>query len=219
MASLLESLTKDHENPFSSPEERLSKYFVFSCMGLDRADGEIKLQAKWRDLEAREYSEGTITEKLEFTEWLEWAKRNRDIFDQMIAGMKSMASEIEPDKAEVYTPTWSQEDPKKQSLVLLHPLGGCSMGQSSEEGVVNSYGQVFRRDPTNKESLYPRFYIMDGSIVPSSLGVNSSATIAALAFRCVEHLLSELGATRKYWPDWSLMQKMLGLKDTGPLGP
>jgi cholesterol oxidase len=40
---------------------------------------------------------------------------------------------------------------------------------------------------------YDGLYVLDGSIVPTSLGVNPSKTIAALAERGVEHLLAQRG--------------------------
>jgi cholesterol oxidase len=53
-----------------------------------------------------------------------------------------------------------------------HILGGCPMGKSKEEGVV---------DENFKVHGYPHFYILDGSIVPCNLGVNPSLTITALS--------------------------------------
>ncbi len=53
-----------------------------------------------------------------------------------------------------------------------HALGGCPMGASVEEGVVDSQFNVFG---------YPRFFITDGSIIPCNLGVNPSLTITALS--------------------------------------
>jgi len=53
-----------------------------------------------------------------------------------------------------------------------HILGGCPMGKSEHEGVVNDRFQVHG---------YQNFYILDGSIVPCNLGVNPSLTITALA--------------------------------------
>ncbi len=38
---------------------------------------------------------------------------------------------------------------------------------------------------------YEGLYVLDGSIVPTALGVNPSKTIAALAERGVEHLLAD----------------------------
>jgi cholesterol oxidase len=66
-------------------------------------------------------------------------------------------------------------------LLSVHPLGGCAMGRSAEEGVVDSYGRVFGCE---------RLYVSDGSILPGPVGVNPSMTIAALGERIAEELLA-----------------------------
>lgn len=53
-----------------------------------------------------------------------------------------------------------------------HILGGCPMGKTREEGVVNEAFQVHG---------YKDLYILDGSVVPCNLGVNPSLTITALS--------------------------------------
>ena len=53
-----------------------------------------------------------------------------------------------------------------------HIIGGCPMGVSEEEGVVNDKFEVFG---------YPNMYVLDGSIIPCNLGVNPSLTITALS--------------------------------------
>jgi cholesterol oxidase len=53
-----------------------------------------------------------------------------------------------------------------------HILGGCVMGVSPEEGVVDREGRVFG---------YPGLYVADGSIVPANLNANPALTITALA--------------------------------------
>jgi cholesterol oxidase len=65
-------------------------------------------------------------------------------------------------------------------LITVHPLGGCPMGRTAEEGVVDSFGKVFG---------YPGLYISDGSVLPGPVGANPSLTIAALADRMVDHML------------------------------
>jgi choline dehydrogenase-like flavoprotein len=37
----------------------------------------------------------------------------------------------------------------------------------------------------------PNLFVFDGSIWPTSSGVNPTATMAALALRCTEHLIKE----------------------------
>jgi cholesterol oxidase len=65
--------------------------------------------------------------------------------------------------------------------ITVHPLGGCPMSDDPQRGVVDPYGRVH-----NHEGLY----VLDGSIVPTALGVNPSETIAALAERGVEALIA-----------------------------
>jgi len=67
-------------------------------------------------------------------------------------------------------------------FITVHPLGGCPMADDPHAGVVDEHGKVHG---------YDGLYVLDGSIVPTALGVNPSKTIAALAERGVEHLLAE----------------------------
>ncbi len=64
-------------------------------------------------------------------------------------------------------------------VVAVHPLGGCPMGDTAETGFVNTQGEVFG---------YEGLYVIDGSIIPTSIGPNPSLTIAALA----EHIAEKI---------------------------
>ena len=66
-----------------------------------------------------------------------------------------------------------------RSLVTPHPLGGCPMADQARDGVVDDGGEVFG---------YPRLFVADGSIVPRSLGLNPSRTIAALSERIADRI-------------------------------
>ncbi len=67
-------------------------------------------------------------------------------------------------------------------LVTPHPLGGCNMGRTPADGVVNHAGEIFG---------YPNLYVADGAIVPEALGLNPSKTIAALAERIAAIILEQ----------------------------
>lgn len=69
-------------------------------------------------------------------------------------------------------------------FITVHPLGGCPMSDDPAAGVTDDRGRVHG---------YEGLYVLDGSIVPTALGVNPSKTIAALAERGVERLLAERG--------------------------
>jgi choline dehydrogenase-like flavoprotein len=87
------------------------------------------------------------------------------------------------------TPMWDPNNPNGSSTIVLHNLGGCSMGKDRDHGVVDSFGKVYKGDGTSLADPYPEFYVVDGAIVPTSLGVNSSLTISALAFRIAENIV------------------------------
>jgi cholesterol oxidase len=57
-----------------------------------------------------------------------------------------------------------------------HVLGGCPMGSSPAQGVVDHRHRVFG---------YKNMYICDGSVIAANLGVNPSLTICALAERAM----------------------------------
>jgi cholesterol oxidase len=63
-----------------------------------------------------------------------------------------------------------------------HILGGCCMGTSAEEGVIDTQHRVFG---------YDGLYVIDGSAVSANPGVNPSLTITALAERAMTHIESK----------------------------
>ena len=85
----------------------------------------------------------------------------------------------------VKNPVWTPL--LRNSLVTVHPLGGCVMAENGSEGVVNHKGQVFTGD---SEEVYSGLYISDGSVIPRSLAVNPLLTISAISERCC-HLIAE----------------------------
>jgi cholesterol oxidase len=57
-----------------------------------------------------------------------------------------------------------------------HILGGCHMGTSAENGVIDTNHEVFN---------YPGLFVADGAAVSANVGVNPSLTITALAERAM----------------------------------
>jgi cholesterol oxidase len=70
-----------------------------------------------------------------------------------------------------------------------HCLGGCTIGDSRQNGVVDFKHRVFG---------YKNMYVCDGSVVAANLGVNPSLTITALAERAMSFVKP---ATETAWDD------------------
>src|SRR5262245_32940932 len=81
-----------------------------------------------------------------------------------------------------------------QQPATAHPLGGCGMGRERGDGVVNHKCQVFDAGPgAGAADVHDGLYVVDGAIMPRSLGVNPLLTITALAERAMLHLAHDRG--------------------------
>lgn len=67
-----------------------------------------------------------------------------------------------------------------RNVFASHPLGGCRMAESKDEGVVDHRNEVFG---------YEGLFCIDSSAIPTSLGVNPSLTISAVSERAVGMLI------------------------------
>ena len=100
--------------------------------------------------------------------------RSRKMFAEMEKGLKELSRGI----GGKYMPSVLWGWPFRK-LLTAHPLGGCVMSDDPAQGVVNEFGEVWN---------YPGLYVSDGSIIPTALSVNPSATISALSERIAEHV-------------------------------
>ncbi len=71
-------------------------------------------------------------------------------------------------------------------ISAYHPLATCRMGASVAQGVVSGDAEVYG---------WRGLYVMDGSILPGSIGVNPQVTIMALACRAASRLADRLAAS------------------------
>ena len=80
-------------------------------------------------------------------------------------------------------------------LLTVHPLGGCPMGDDAAAGVVDHCGRVFDPAASGAREYHEGLVVLDGSIVPASLGMNPALTIASLAMRAIAVLRADWGYT------------------------
>lgn len=107
---------------------------------------------------------------------ISWNSRHsRKMFNEMFKGLKELSAGIGGNYKTSLLWAWPI-----RKLLTAHPLGGCVMSDDPEQGVVNEYGEVWN---------YQNLYISDGSIIPTALSVNPSATISALSERIAEHIV------------------------------
>ncbi|KAK9985861.1 hypothetical protein SO802_030812 [Lithocarpus litseifolius] len=72
----------------------------------------------------------------------------------------------------------------------VHLLGGCNASSDPSYGVCNPSGQVF--DPESSVMVHQGLYVCDGSLIPCSVGINPSLTIASAAEYVSRHLVKDV---------------------------
>lgn len=91
-----------------------------------------------------------------------------------IRGFDELVTDADIDRLENATPRGYD-----LTMVAFHPLGSCRMGKDPATSVV---------DPYYESHDVPGLYVVDGSVVPTSIAVNPQLTIMALATRAGELL-------------------------------
>ena len=75
-------------------------------------------------------------------------------------------------------------EPMRVTLYSAHPMGGCAMGKDPSRAVVDS---------TLRLRALDNLWVVDGSVFPTSLGVNPQLTIAALARWAADGIAAKAG--------------------------
>ncbi|XWS59460.1 hypothetical protein CRYUN_Cryun08bG0123800 [Craigia yunnanensis] len=78
----------------------------------------------------------------------------------------------------------------KYRSTSVHLLGGCNASSDFSDGVCNPNGQIF--DPEAPGLVHQGLYVCDASLIPCSVGVNPSLTIAAAAEHVSKHLVKDI---------------------------
>ena len=157
-SSLIQQLNEAVQN--INPVNQIMPWFA---QGADAADGVLRLKKKWWLFGPKELH-------------LDWdVTRSRPVFDATLRMHEKLSKAT--GGVSVVLPTWSFA----HDLITPHPLGGCKLGNTAADGVVNHEGEVFG---------YRNLYVADAAIIPRALGVNPSRTIGALAERIASRIIS-----------------------------
>lgn len=136
-----------------------SRSSVHLCMGYDKSNGTISLD-----------NDNNLL--------IDWPYQDSMELYRSINRAVSDFSDVVGASDNAPLPTWLW--PARRN-VSVHPLGGCKIGDSAENGVTDChpqrFGQIFH---------YQNLYVADGSILPTAVGANPSMTIAAMSERVAE---------------------------------
>ncbi|MCI0464675.1 MAG: GMC oxidoreductase, partial [Gemmataceae bacterium] len=134
------------------------------AQAVDAGNGILRLRRRWWLWGRRELD-------------LEWdVTQSRPAFDAVLAMHQRLSEKT--GGTPLVPPTWFLA----HDLITPHPLGGCNMGATPADGVVDHTGEVFG---------YANLYVADAAIIPRALGVNPSRTIGALAERIAKLILEK----------------------------
>lgn len=184
-------------DPLAVDAEKMDKVLVLGIIGHDESSGELELPVSPR-LDENQECEGRLR--------IHWPGVRKSA---LINDAYERAGKLFPEqwkKAPVLpNPLWRllPEDldfvfrSERGPLLTVHPLGGCPIGPSRDEGVVDQYGRVYDFSPRKGTTdLHEGLWVLDGSVLPSSLGVNPALTIAAVAQRSAIRMAQECVWTR-----------------------
>lgn len=164
-------------------QSAMSKSLVLAMIGRDDAEGELRLNGPNSQLD------GMLT--------VDWSSLKLDErFEQHHRKLRCLMDRARLGGRVVNNVMWRPLSDKLEAvfgrqrgpLLTVHPLGGCVMGDNVRQGVTNHLGQVFDPRLGALRDTYEGLCVLDGSIVPTSLGINPALTIAVLAFRAVDGL-------------------------------
>ncbi|CAA6821359.1 MAG: Unknown protein [uncultured Thiotrichaceae bacterium] len=185
-------------DPASINQDALKHTSLYAVMGHDDnvSQGRLELQptSLFPTDNTSKYQEGVIQ--------IHWPELGKEpLFTQQIKTLAEMLKESGVGGKVIANPGWkllpdsmmSLVDNQVGALTTVHPLGGCSMADDVESGVVDDCGRVFRRMAKQDDPYYSGLYVLDGAIIPSSLGINPALTIAAVSLRAVRCLKKEWG--------------------------
>jgi cholesterol oxidase len=166
------------KDPHSTEAEMIDDVFFFNAMGEDEANGVFTLQGDDLDLD--------------------WPSDKPISNQQCFSKAEEMMQKLSVAMGATYTPlpTWEGLPPvlERKTVIVTHPLGGCRVGPTMAEGVVNEFGQVYDNSKKTSDpvAVHPGLFVVDGSVIPGALAANPTLTISAQALKVIERAVGPL---------------------------
>jgi len=169
----------------NAPGGAIERTQVLAAMGDDEALGTLELVPGWE----KEARRGRLKDGAVRVHWPRAA--DQDVYsqqDDLLGAVQFRGGTY------LRSPLWQPLPPSLTSILSgavpqgllfsVHPLGGCAMGDDATNGVVNHLGRVFAG--AKGKEVHKGLLVLDGSIIPTALGINPLLTITALAERAIE---------------------------------
>jgi cholesterol oxidase len=171
---------------FASEDEQVMPMMCIAAMGREASVGRFRLGKGPRETTLRVAREDGLSFEQD------------PVYDEIRSSLHAFARKLSNDPSTNFENPFLNDAAElagARSIGLSHPLGGCIMGRTAAEGVVDELGRVF--DTQSDRGVYDGLYVTDGSAVPTALAVNPSLTISALALRATDNILAEIEAEPK----------------------
>jgi choline dehydrogenase-like flavoprotein len=168
----------ERQDEFKSEDEYVHDMMCVVASGREASIGEFKL--------GRSSNESSL--RLSRPDGNFW---DDPIYKQIEATLKGLAPHFGASKPP-YNPFLEDLPIAAKSITTTHPLGGCSMGKTVQDGVVDEFGHVFDKSKQGERPFYEGLYVADAAVIPTALGVNPSLTISALSLRIAAKIVEEM---------------------------
>lgn len=194
---LADETRKNKSDPCAVNDDAVDKTLMLGIIGHDDAAGVLRLPTQSNHAWGYKDQEGGLQ--------IVWpkARKGKHLDDAYNRLAEFSHKAFYKDKATlIANPMWRLLPTALEQLVnqprgpvlTVHPLGGCTIGKTADDGVVDEFGNVFNAGTTeaDADNWQGTLLVLDGSIIPGSLGVNPALTISAIALRAVGKLKTTL---------------------------
>lgn len=164
---------------YLTDRELLSGVFFYNLMGSgpDEPFGTFSLQRDGSGLDL------AYSDDKRLPEW-DVFKQQELTLNQLTDHMKDPGDSDREPKL-MLSPFWNKE----KRVTVVHPLGGCPIGDDVTLGAIDRDGRVYDGSSSVATDVHEGLYVVDAAAIPGALAVNPTFTIVTHAVRCVNNVV------------------------------